>query len=134
MINIEVKGIDVLAAKIGIKPSQARQQLKTGIGIACLKIMSEVRTAISTSGEPDSFPRRVTGNLLNSIRVGALKEEGTKISQTVGANPDGTEIGYAAFLEFGTSKMKPRPFVGFITEKEREYITSQLKKAIEKVC
>jgi len=134
MIQVQLIGVENLKEKIRIKPSQAKAQLKVAIGISCLKIMSEIRTAISTIGEPDDFPRRVTGNLLNSVRVGNLKDEGKQVSQTVGANPDGTEIGYANFLEFGTSRMKPRPFVTFITEKDKDYIMKQLQDAVRKVC
>ncbi len=134
MIRIEVKGIEYVVAKIKVKPGLAMKQLTSAINMGCTKIMEETRTLISTTGAPDGVPRRVSGELLKSIKLGSLKKEGTKISRTVGANPDGGEEGYASWQEFGTSRMKPRPYLSVVVEKERENIIKQMEKATQQIC
>lgn len=134
MINIQLKGVDAIISQLKEKPKKAKNQVELAIGISCSKIARDIREAINIVGEPDGVPRRRTGNLLMSIKVGKFKQEGSVMSQTVGANPDGNEEGYASWLEFGTSRMKARPFVGLITERNRENCMNQINKAIKNIC
>ena len=92
---------------------------------------------INVVGSPDDVPRRRTGKLAESASpkegkgFGKLRVEGDKIARYVGVNADNPidEIGYSVYLEFGTSRMKPRPFVTktFIATKPK--ITKLMEKA-----
>lgn len=60
-----------------------------------------INGARHTSSAPGQAPANVTGALVRSIKVNKEKNKSTiKI-----------EKNYAIFLEFGTSKMRPRPFI-----------------------
>lgn len=56
-----------------------------------------------TASSPGNPPRTDTGALINSINV----EQRGAFSQSINAGTD-----YAAYLEFGTSTMEARPFMG----------------------
>lgn len=91
------------------------QKAVNAVNKTCAKIMSTTRTLISINGPepsaPGEPPHRQTGNLLNSIQVGKLVQTPTKVTRSVGANPDTDGVGYAAYLEYGTSTIKPRPYL-----------------------
>ena len=60
-----------------------------------------INGARHTSSAPGQAPANITGALVRSIKVNKEKNKSTiKI-----------EKNYAIFLEFGTSKMRPRPFI-----------------------
>ena len=60
---------------------------------------------------PGEAPAIDTGNLINSLQI----EETGDLEMTVSVNAE-----YAEALEFGTSKMAPRPFMEPATEAVRE--------------
>lgn len=77
---------------------------------------SKMHTA-SSAGNP---PRVDTGNLRASIR----NEKRGDQAYAVVAGGLG-EVNYAAHLEFGTTKMRPRPFMG-PTAREMERVISEM--------
>jgi phage gpG-like protein len=72
----------------------------------------------SHAGEP---PAVRTGRLRNSIRF-IMLSKGSHVEGAVG-----TDVEYAPYLEFGTSKMAPRRFLGVTFEQERIRIFSILR-------
>jgi len=73
----------------------------------------------SAAGEP---PASDTGRLVGSIRADIAGKEASVSANTV----------YAAPLEFGTSKMKPRPFMIPALEAERPSWERRLRQAVDK--
>lgn len=78
---------------------------------------------------PGEAPASDTGTLAN--RSISTRKERHGLSVFVGVNK-GEGVQYAAALEFGTSKMAPRPFVRPALEKRREAIEREVRKAIKK--
>jgi len=70
---------------------------------------------------PGQAPASDTGNLVSKIRV-KQKNPNTTIVES-GAD-------YSAFLEYGTSKMQPRPFLFPAFEKSKEKITQAVFKRV----
>jgi len=74
---------------------------------------------------PGEAPASDTGTLLNSI------------SGTAKMGPNGPEgviearAPYAAYLEYGTRKMLPRPYLTPAIERNRQRFTEALRKALE---
>ena len=134
MMNFQIKGLQEVIVKIKAKPGLAKNQVKQAINWGCEKIVVDTKSIISMVGDPDGVPRKVTGNLYNSIRVGKVTEKTNEVSQTVGANPDGTEVGYSLFLEVGTSRMKPRPYLSKIVEKNRSVIINKITQFVKNIC
>jgi len=66
---------------------------------------------------PGQAPANSTGNLVKSIKAKKLTN-GQEV--TIDAN-------YAAFLEYGTSKMRPRPFIFPALMKIKKRLLSKLK-------
>ena len=66
------------------------------------------------SSAPGQAPASDTGNLVSKIRVKQKNPNTTQVES--GAD-------YSAFLEYGTSKMQPRPFLFPAFEKSRAKIT-----------
>ena len=71
-----------------------------------------------TSSAPGQSPANWTGKLLRSIKVQKMK----------GISFVFITAKYAEFLEFGTSKMKPRPFIFPAFLKTKKFILQQLKR------
>jgi HK97 gp10 family phage protein len=77
---------------------------------------------------PGESPANDTGNLLQSIQVVQIQAEqgGTITSEVI------VKARYAKWLEYGTKKMEPRPFVRptlrFITPIFKEYMAQKLRK------
>jgi HK97 gp10 family phage protein len=132
-MQIQVIGFEDIVKNLKVSQTKAIEQLKVAVGVGCEKIKQETVNKISTVGEPDGVPRRRTGNLMASIRVGKQVTTLTSVSQTVGANPDTDGVGYAMWLEFGTSKMKPRPYLSVVANEQKENILKQMAKAVNKV-
>jgi HK97 gp10 family phage protein len=113
-------------------PEIARAQGEIVLDVTCAKIASDIKKKISTYGEPDGVPRRRTGALLMGVRVGRKTKTLTSISRTVGVNPDTEEVGYAVYLEYGTSRMKPRPYVAPTVEENRKGFMTNLSAALSR--
>jgi HK97 gp10 family phage protein len=71
---------------------------------------------------PGQSPATDTGRLVNSLRSDVSGK-----TATVSANTT-----YAAALEFGTSKMKPRPYLIPAVEMERPHFERRMREAIAK--
>lgn len=71
-----------------------------------------------TASAPGQAPANWTGKLLSSIRV----------QKTKGVAFVSVTAKYAEFLEFGTSKMRPRPFIIPAFLKTKKMILERLKR------
>lgn len=76
------------------------------------------RYGTHTSSAPGQAPANWTGKLLNSIRI----------QKTKGISFVYVTAKYAEFLEFGTSKMRPRPFIIPAFLKTKKMILDRLKR------
>ena len=71
-----------------------------------------------TASAPGQSPANWTGDLVNSISV----EDKGKTSDVIVNSP------YAEFLELGTSKMRPRPFIFPSIQKIKKQLAERLKR------
>lgn len=76
------------------------------------------RYGTHTSSAPGQAPANWTGKLLKSIRVQKIK----------GMSYVFVTAKYAEFLEFGTSKMRPRPFIIPAFLKTKKMLLERLKR------
>ena len=71
-----------------------------------------------TASSPGQAPANQTGELVKSIKVNKSKNKSTiSISKN-----------YAVFLEFGTSKMRPRPFILPAFSKTKKWFSDKLQR------
>ena len=69
------------------------------------------------SSAPGQAPANSTGALVRSI----------KVKKTPNGNEITIDANYAAFLEYGTSKMRPRPFILPALMKVKKHLLTKLK-------
>jgi len=71
----------------------------------CKQMISRVNAGGTHPSYPNEPPKRISGELQKSIK-GEVKSDANAIIGILKAEED-----YAVYLEFGTSKMQPRPFL-----------------------
>ena len=116
------------------KEKEATQNEKKFVTVACAEIERQAKTLMrdtavdmeKTYGKkghhpslPGNAPAPDTGKLMRSI-THEVREENGEVVGVVGStlrNPD-----YPKFLEFGTSKMKPRPWLSTAIEKSQIFM------------
>ena len=119
------------------KEKEATQNEKKFVRVACAEIERQAKTLMrdaavdmeKTYGKrghhpslPGNAPAPDTGTLMRSI-THEVREENGEVVGVVGVvgstlrNPD-----YPKFLEFGTSKMKPRPWLSTAIEKSQNFM------------
>ena len=96
-VNVEIKGISEAIQKIREKGQDILQGKDKKVFQASNLLQQEIQESITGSrGEIKSVD---TGNFANSIEVNKLKENEYSVY---------TDVEYAKFLEYGTTKIAPR--------------------------
>ena len=97
IVQVEIKGISEVLDRIRKLGQDIKQGADVGTALAGNFIQNEVQESIvGNRAEPKSV---ATGRFANSITLDKLQDAVYKIY---------TDVEYAKFLEFGTSKMAPR--------------------------
>lgn len=127
---------------------QVEGELTKSIKLCCDKVRSDIQGSMAktprdtsktyftnnkTKGHnpslPGNPPARDTGNLSNSIRY-EVHTEGKEIYGIVGSTQKDPD--YALYTEYGTSKMKPRPWLRPAMQKNNEWIRKSISNAVAK--
>ena len=115
-VSIEIKGIPEVKNFLNKKKLKIDRKIPIGLKNASLHVQNEVKLSIA-GRKPE--PRSVdTGRFLNSVDINSGKDYTIVFS----------DIPYAKFLEYGTSRFKARRH--FNNTKDRE--KSNVKKLIDK--
>lgn len=109
-----------LASSFRARGEKVNTNLGKAIKSACLIVEREAKVSMSPNGpsSPGEPPAVDTGRLRASITH--RLEGGGRDTRTKGYV--GTNVEYAPYLEFGTSRMAARPFLTPALEKHREEI------------
>lgn len=126
MTRVTVVGTAALQARLAAlaRAAEAAAAVAVGEGAEALRAAARElvdRTAAQAS-RPGRPPRRVTGALAASI---AVRRGDGGASATVGSGLD-----YAAHLEFGTTRMAPRPWLGPSFAAVRPALRARLLRAL----
>lgn len=116
MANIELKGMDVLEKK-----------LKKNTSIA------KVRSIVQKNG--DQLNRRMKEETKTAFVKGySVGDTASSINTTIKDNGLTAEVGptteYAPYVEYGTRKMEPEPFVGPAFEVQKKIFEKDLDKLV----
>lgn len=109
------QGADLLAASLFEMGQHVQTDAQTSITEGAVSGAGHVP---SRPGEP---PNNDTGVLANNIETNQI----TKLKVEVSSNAP-----YAAALEFGTSRIAPRPYMAPALQKNKERITKRLAQTI----
>lgn len=121
MVRIEVSGIDYAKAFLKKSNKKIDKNAERGINEATFYMQGKIKESIARG---TNAPVTVdTGRFLNSIDVSTKKDEGIVFS----------EVPYAPFLEYGTSRMKARPHFRNTGAKEKNKIKSIINTEIQNI-
>ncbi len=119
-VHIEIQGVDMLLA--GMK--EVRKQVREGI----IEALSN-----AAHGIEEGAVKNLKAN--GSVRTGTLISSfpgNTSIDTTELTAVAGTDVVYAPYLEYGTTRQKAKPYFNPAVEDVRPKYLSDLKKAIGK--
>jgi len=125
-MEIEIVGFRELEDKL----SNLDEKLKRALEEALEEIAEKIRD------DAKSFAPVDTGALRKSIRVEKKGELQFSVVAGDGGviNPrTGREVDYAGFVEFGTSRMSPQPYMQPALEKNRDEILNIVKRKVLEV-
>lgn len=118
MIRVQVEGARLIRRKLERMPKNVRKAANSAITRSAREMADEMRRSIKASSgsylfyppshwssPPGTPPNNWTGALLRSIRVTQRATLARADAEVTVAAP------YAAYLEFGTRHMEPRPFI-----------------------
>ena len=125
-MEIEIVGLRELEDKL----SRLDEKLKQALEEALEEIAEKIRDDAKDLAPVD------TGSLRESIRV--EKEGDLQVSVIAGGggviNPrTGREVDYAGYVEFGTSRMSPQPYMQPALEKNRDEILRIIERKVLEV-
>lgn len=127
--SMEFQGIDSLISKIDSMGKAGLKVERTALKKAGDSILEEARDILESDGHVR------TGKLKKGLKVSGLKRKGNKKYINVGIQKgDNSNIFYGKFLEWGTSKMSAKPFLGPAYENKRdeakEIIINEIKRGL----
>jgi len=115
--------IDAISAGLADAVTEKMTEAAARIVAGIQDDVSEAYPPASMPGEP---PRLRTGALLRSVRI----EEVVPLRVTIAAGGIGSFAPYARHLEFGTSRMEPRPFVMPRVEEALPDLSTEIRDAV----
>lgn len=109
------KGISREAARTGIDYAalQAENELIDILSLPPKRSGIQYREGFNRSSAPGEAPAPISGQLRQSIKS-YPEAFGDSFRAIVG-----TPLEYGAFLQFGTNRMKPRPWISLLANEER---------------
>ena len=95
--------------------------------VAMASAMAVVEQDVVDEAKQNHTFQNRTGNLENSIQALPVQNEDDEIIGEVKAGME-----YATYVEFGTSKMAPRPFLTTAIEANQKNLTETMASAVER--
>jgi len=126
-IDIELVGIDRLIARLGKASETLDPKTDEGLSEVADRIVADAKAMVPID----------TGSLQRSIRKQHHVSEGHIHNLGVSAggyatNPrTGRIVSYAVHVEYGTSRMAPKPYLRTALEANRQSLTDVLKRNLE---
>lgn len=140
--SVKIEGLDKLEGASAQLRQRAADEINKAVFASAQQIRTEAiksvqdgnksgrtyrrRSVTHRASAPGEAPASDTGRLVNSIQAYA---SGNGEALTVAGR--GTVM-YAPLLEFGTSKIAPRPFMVPALEKSKAWITNRLQDALRR--
>ena len=140
---VSVEGLDRMAGKSRLLSKIATEEISKALLASAQAVEKEAKQSILSGGKtgrtyrrgnvthrasaPGEAPASDTGRLVNSINSSLTGSSLTAV--TVAGR--GT-VKYAAVLEFGTSRIAPRPFLFPALERTKPFIRRRFDKALDR--
>lgn len=125
MINAKINGLNELLGNV--------QELKDVSEKAVAASLAQIAMEIAEDAKQNHSFQNRTGNLEASIQPLPVEMKGKRFSQIVRAG-----MSYAVYVEKGTEKNNPHPFMGPALERNKtnipKTISATIRAGIEEVC
>jgi HK97 gp10 family phage protein len=141
MIELQIEGLDRVKAEIKRIGKEAEQGVANAVKATALEVISDVKKRIQrgpksgrtytrgnvshTASAPGQAPATDTGTLASSTYF----TQSGKLSAVVGSR-----LAYASYLEFGTTRIKPRPSWTPAVEAAAPKLQKRIETAIRKAA
>jgi len=142
-LEMSLNGLEEYKDRIKKAPDKASQGAELAMKAFVVQVKSDVQKSLNIremSGksyipsEPGQPPHKRTGNLYKSVYNSITKLSQFKIQGTVGDNAQSDKsYAYPSALEFGTSKMQPRPYLRPAIEKNKNMFVDLFKKIMDRL-
>jgi HK97 gp10 family phage protein len=130
-IEMNLSGLEEYQKRIKQAPDKAIYAAENAMKIFTIKVKSDVQKSLNTNfppaSDPGQPPHKRTGTLYRSV-YNQIEKTGKLITGIVGDNAQKNSATYPEMLEFGTSKMSPRPYLRPAVEKNRNIFVEMFKK------
>jgi HK97 gp10 family phage protein len=119
--------VAALQAKFRARAEKLDSDTKKAVNACALKVERDIKANMTPNGpsSPGEAPAVDTGRLRASITHRVEMDSGEAVAYV------GTNVKYAPYLEFGTSRMAARPFMVPAIERNREWIKDKLKSVVK---
>lgn len=119
--------VKALQAKFRAKGERISSDMQKALNTCALKVERDIKANMTPNGPsaPGEAPAVDTGRLRASI-THRIEHDGGESAAYVGTN-----VEYAPWLEFGTSRMRARPFMVPAMNRNREWIKATLKSVVK---
>lgn len=119
--------VKALQAKFRAKAERVSSDMQKALNVCALKVERDIKTNMTPNGPsaPGEAPAVDTGRLRASI-THRIEHDGDESAAYVGTN-----VEYAPYLEFGTIRMAPRPFMVPAIERNKEWIKNKIKSVVK---
>ena len=129
--SVRVHGLEAVEEAFEYLPENIEPAITRALIKTAAEAVEMILSLISDSFPPPSLPFEPphvrSGDLRRSVRIESV--EPLRVTMAVGGA--GTGVSYAAWLEFGTQDMEPRPFVAPVIERiSAEAITNLIIEEI----
>lgn len=141
-IGVSVNGVDELKADLNRLTPNTNREIQKAIGVVLLRIASEAQMLISRGGRSGMiYRRRSITHQASAAGEPPKTDRGTLVRNiTVQTDPDGLggnagsrdAAAHGRWLELGTSRIDPRPWLVPTFEKLREWIIQRLEQGMGK--
>ncbi|SFT04099.1 HK97-gp10 family putative phage morphogenesis protein [Marininema halotolerans] len=121
--GIEVTGIGEVIRRLEVLGDRAKA-VESNAVLAGAKVLKE-----TMSGNAPGPSQKQRVHLQDNIQVGRVRTRGGMKVVLVGPGPGAF---YAQFLEFGTSKMSPRPFIGRSADEANGEVVSEMAATLRR--
>lgn len=121
--SLELEGLESLMSRIEELGRKGSRIENNALQKAAEPVLNDAK---NTSAFHD-----VSGKLRQGLKISKVKKKGNVKYVLVGVDKsDNSDIFYAKFLEFGTSKMSARPFLGPAYNKNKNQVIETLKSEL----
>lgn len=123
MAEIRLDGVDNIIARLNAINANVSRLTNTALKAAAEPVLQDAKAT-------SEFHDR-TGNLREGLKISGVKtKDGVKYVLVGVGKSDNSKIFYGKFLEFGTSKIPARPFLGPAYERHKNEVLEIMKNKL----